>query len=217
MNFLKLCQDLRLEAMVPGNGPPTVIEQRGIHLSIVEWIRSAWTEIQELHNGAWDFLRNDAETNLQVGVNEYQPEDFGVTDSLDDYDEGSFQIDIYPVNYLNWTEFKRQRLHEQTRVGRPITWTRRTDGAVQFYPIPNDTYELRFWYKRQPQELLANEDEPLSASPHHKVIVWRALMHYARVQRQPDLRAEAMQEYERGMMRMQVDHLPEMRFGRRGY
>ena len=49
MNFLSLCQRLRSEARIPGTGPSSVTGQTGELAKIVEWITTAYEDIQANH------------------------------------------------------------------------------------------------------------------------------------------------------------------------
>ena len=56
MNNLQLCQRLRQEAGIAGNGPATTVDQPGELGRIVNWISQAYEDIQN-NDLAWRFLR----------------------------------------------------------------------------------------------------------------------------------------------------------------
>lgn len=221
MTFLELCQQARLEAMVPGSGPAAVTNQTGIYASIVSWVQKAWQEIQTEHNSAWNFLLVREETlTLSAGTASYQAGDLGLDSTVPvaRYLEDSFRLDrAYPLTFFEWAEFQERMYDLSDDSGRPQAWSLDPFGAVQFYPTPDQAYTLSLQYRRTPQVLTAPTDVPLADDDLHPVIYWRAVMHYARGQRMPDLRADAKDEYNRAMVRMRVRHLPEMKFGKRGY
>ena len=62
MNFLELCQRVRQDAGVSGEGPTAVTGQSGILSRIVSWVKQANNEIQ-LKNKDWRFLWAQGEGN----------------------------------------------------------------------------------------------------------------------------------------------------------
>ncbi len=46
MDYLSLCQRLRKEAGVSGDGPATVVGQTSMYDKLVGWIDTAWQEMQ---------------------------------------------------------------------------------------------------------------------------------------------------------------------------
>ena len=63
---LSLCQDLRLLAGIPGNGPLTTLNQTGEYGLIVKWIGDAWREIQARH--LWDWMWEEATVTILSGT-----------------------------------------------------------------------------------------------------------------------------------------------------
>ena len=59
MTFLELCQRMRQECGISGTGPSTVVSQTGNLKRIVDWVNTAWIDIQTTHQD-WDWMRASA-------------------------------------------------------------------------------------------------------------------------------------------------------------
>ena len=70
MNFLELCQTVRGDASLQGEGPTSVTGQTGIYAKIVRWTNEAYIEIQSLGLD-FDWMRAMCELPITAGVGSY--------------------------------------------------------------------------------------------------------------------------------------------------
>jgi len=70
MTFLELTKKLRFHCGVSGIGPSSVIDQTGDYERLVDWIRDAWTEIQNTP-GYWRFMWKEDNFNTVAGTMDY--------------------------------------------------------------------------------------------------------------------------------------------------
>lgn len=97
-NFLQLCQKLRQEAGIAGNGPLTTVGQSGELGRLVDWIQQGYNDIQEKHED-WDFLRYDFSLPLTIGQSIYPRNINGTNPS----DTTSYPLSNI-VDLANWRE-----------------------------------------------------------------------------------------------------------------
>jgi hypothetical protein len=76
MNFLELCQRVRLKSGLSGD-IASVTGQQAILAKVVTWVQDADLEIQRSKTD-WSFMWRKAASALVVGKNEYLPADFGM-------------------------------------------------------------------------------------------------------------------------------------------
>ena len=79
MNFLELAQRLHTEAALAGTAPAAVTGQTGMNLKLVNWINTAYENIQELHD-TWFFRRADFSFSTIAGTANYTPAAAGIDD-----------------------------------------------------------------------------------------------------------------------------------------
>jgi len=71
--YLQLCQALRREAGVQGDGPSSITSQTGIYGNIVAWIDDAWLSIQNLHT-TWAFMHGRGDIDIDDDERIYTPD-----------------------------------------------------------------------------------------------------------------------------------------------
>jgi hypothetical protein len=185
MNFLALVQRAYREHGLAGAGPVAVTNQSGRNNDVVNWVLSAYEEIQLLRNDwAWDWAQGTFA--LVSGDDTYDPAaDFGISGGIRDFNRAPRASYAYPtaigVNarnflaFLEWSEFRG--LQVPVASGNvPTIFTLRPDGDVQYYPRPNTDVTVVHEYTRQPQVLAAADDIPRMPDWSHMAIVWKAVM-----------------------------------------
>ena len=70
MDFLSLCQRMRQECGISGSGPTTVVGQSGNLQRIVDWVNTAWIDIQTT-NQDWGWMRASASFTTVSGQATY--------------------------------------------------------------------------------------------------------------------------------------------------
>jgi hypothetical protein len=179
MNYLQLAQRLRAEAGLSGTGPASVASQTGMDKKLVDWVSTAWEEIQTLRND-WRFNWTEGTIPLTAGVDSYLPSNLGISD-LNVWVLDTFRIEIgtekHWLGYVPWPDFKRQ--YETTQQNRPSVFTIAPDLKIHLSQVPDQAYTLKAEYFKTPQILVDNGDIPRCPERYHMAIVYKALMMYS--------------------------------------
>ena len=81
-------------------------------------------------------------------------------------------------------------------------------------PVPNaDEYTVSGGYFKSPQALSANADIPECPEQFHEIIVWRAMLFYARYEAAPEIYQDAEINYNRMFAELVIDQRPTMTSG----
>lgn len=188
MTYLELCQRLRREASVSGEGVGSVLNQLGEPQRLVDWIATAYEDIQRLKED-WRFLTKDFSFTTNNDQNTYDGIGIGLADFAN-WRETSLRIhrttdgvsDQQLLTYLDYnTEFRNSRGFgaAQTLVQRPYECTVKPDNSLLLFPIPDASgYTVTGEYYQTPHKLVNNTDIPIFPERFHMVIVWKALIYY---------------------------------------
>jgi hypothetical protein len=222
MNYLQLCQRLRQEAAISGGGTPaSVLNQTGEMKKIVDWIETAYEDIQNLHS-QWDFLRNDLTFQTVNGQNNYLKSAIGAAE------HGEWTLDSFRVyltssgvggeqfmRWSNWSDFRDlyQLGSYRTSTGMPIIIAQKPDTSLIVWPIPDAAYTVNGEYFKRPQTMSADTDIPLIPQKYHMIIVWRALSYYAAQENAPELFQVGEREYKRLLNQLEASQLPAFTLG----
>ncbi len=187
MNYLELCQELRSECGIQGDGPSSVVGQTGIMAKLVRWTRQAYIDIQS-RPFPWDWLQQEIEFPLTAGLGEY---DLLSGASWARPDVSSFKNTnswLWPVatpaaktkvKVLTHDEFVRD-VPDRTAVGVPSSVSIAPWRAVRFNRVPDRDCTYRVECRLTPELLSANDHVPAMPEQHHRVIVLFAAKYYAR-------------------------------------
>ncbi len=224
MTFLQLCQRLRQEAGLTGSGPTTTVDQTGISKQVVDWINSAYVDIQSQHSN-WSFMQSDFSFETVALQREYSIADTGVTDleSWKTNTDDTFRIyltssGVASEQYLFplvWPIFRSTYLFGSARTasGLPSYYTVQPDKGLNFNLVPDAVYTVNGEYYKKPVELSGDADEPNFPSQFHMLIVWRALMYYAGFDAANEKYATGNYEAKKIMRRLEFDQLPQITYG----
>lgn len=221
MNFLSMCQRLRSEAGLSGSGPASVLSQTGMQKKIVDWVRSADEDIQNLHSD-WEFLVRDFDFATTAAQQAYTPDDAGVSDlnkwRSNDCEQISCRIEYADEQFLimlSWRDFKRTYLNGVSRsiTGRPQFFAIKPDKSMILYPIPDAEYNISGEYFRKAKSLTENTEEPLYPSEYHMAAVWRALVLYGAYDAANEKYTHGQNEYNRLIGAMEANQMPEIAWG----
>lgn len=215
--FLKICQDVARESgTVSGTQPTTVTDQVGRLNNIVNWVRDAWEDIQNIH-ASWLFMRKEFSGSITSGQVRYSGASFGLTDfaewikdfdNLSIYKTATGAADENPLLYLRWDDWRQMYDRGSQTANRPTIFSVSPANELVLGPIPDDAYTLRGEYRRMPQLLTANEDIPDMPIRFHKIIQWKALMSLAEYDEAPATYARCIKAYAAIMSDMNRDLLP---------
>lgn len=219
--FLALCQRLRQEAGISGTGPVTVLNQTGESKKVVDWILSAYEDIQNLHP-QWDFLRTSFTFQTISGTNNYTKAAISLTEygewiplSFRSYLTSAGVSGEQYMTWLSWVDFRDtyEFGSSRTTLGNPLYIAQKPDTSLIMYPTPNGIYTINGEYYKRAQTMTANTDEPIIPVKYHMIIVWRALMFYAAQYNAPELYASGQNEYKRILHRLENSQLPPIELG----
>lgn len=189
MNYLQLCQRTRRESGVSSGdaSPASVTGQTGRDLKIVEWVATAWNDIQELHDN-WAWMREDYLGTISADTPNYSATSFGITTRFQNWRKDEQSVTIYEdalgvsdesiLTFMPWLEYRRKYVIGSQTTNRPLYYSISPDQEMWFGPIPNDTFKVRGEYQKSPQILANNTDIPElpGGDAMHMVIVWNALV-----------------------------------------
>jgi hypothetical protein len=216
---LTLTQRLSREAGVNFIGPITTIGQTGKYGQLVEWIDTAYNDIQSLHP-TWKFLRKEFSHAITSPTAVYTPADFGLT-SFKEWVTTDMRLylligDEADITYYDWEDFRAWcgLGNNTTLTQRPYVFTVKPDDSLQFWPIPNDTYTCRGEYFRANHAFTADADVPLFHDDFSLAIMWRALMFYGTDMSEGDKFSRGSAEYLSLIRKLEKKYLPRVTWGR---
>ncbi len=219
MTFLELCQRLRSEAGQVEAGSPSVVGQTNEYLRTVNWIQTAYTDIQNLH-AEWNFLRTDLAFQTVASDNTYPISDISATEygewipeSFRSYRTSSGVTGEQFMEWLDWPDFRDKYVigTNRTLEGNPRYIAQKPDTSLIVFPTPDAAYTINGEYFKRAQVMSANDDEPLIPTKFHMIIVWRALMFYAGYTSAPELYEVGQREYKNMLFKLESSQLPRIR------
>lgn len=226
-DFLALCKDLRRECRIPGSGPTAVTNQVGQMADVVEWVKKAYTRLQQ-EQPNWRWLRGNFTLQTIADTDKYAFDHANLTDA----DTGvaisrwakwwteEFQIYLTSagigtrryIPYVRW-ELHRQVWHTgNPNASNPSEVSIDPQNRLRLGAKPDGIYTLTGEYQKGPQILAADGDVPEMPSRFHDLIVAMAMKSYAASEAAPEVFAEAnrIEAYYRPLL--QVDQMPVPRF-----
>jgi hypothetical protein len=215
--FLELCADLTRESGAIGAAPSTVIGQHGRQLKCVNWVRQAWTQIQNEKD--WIFKRNDFSGALSIGVTDYAPATFAITShskwliDTEDYQpvtlyESGFperEVAIRYISYERWKSLFGRGVHDGNQ---PVYYSISPANHLLVGPKPDKPYVIKGEYLRGPQTLAVDGDIPIMPAEYHEAITWRAAVMLAEHDEAKTARDAAALKYDPIYNTMLRDLLP---------
>ena len=184
MNLLQLVNRTKSEAGISGHPLVTVENQSGEMGRAVEWVRSAYIEVQNLR--PWNWLWQPISHVLTPGKYVYAPvADFGVTpldwrqDRFFLYDPALGRRQRIRLAYLPWAAFDSMYPDPAWQPGRPQVVAIKPSRDLVFNRDPDLNYIFEGEYRNTPETLTANTDTPSLPEQYHMAIVWMAVQMYA--------------------------------------
>lgn len=191
MTFLELCAAAAVDSglVADTNTITAVTAQTGRKARIVRAVVQAWEDIQKARND-WIFMRGQFTASLVVGQSSYTAAELGIASRfrsfVRDADAEGFlphylydsaigvsdQTGLAEISDAMWQMAYGRG--EQTN-SRPVDYAL-VGSSFNLGPPPDDTYTIKGWYRKAPQTLAADADEPDLPSHHHSVIKWKAIM-----------------------------------------
>lgn len=221
MNYLELVQRLGREAGASGS-IVTTHGATGETKRLCDWINSAWSDIQTMHQD-WLWLRKSVSFTTVAGQATYSmPADIEITDfgmwardTFRNYPTATGtngEVFMDYVDYESWRNSYQYGALRNTR-SRPMVITITPDKSIGLGPTPEDGYTITGDYFSAPTDLVLDADIPAMPTQFHMAIVWRGLMLYGGYEGAVDAYQRGEVEYARIMQRLAIDRLPQVVFG----
>lgn len=202
MTFLELVNDLRREASVSGSAVTTTINQTGESRRLVEWIKRAYTEIQNIYFD-WRFLRVKS-TFTTVANNDTitAPDDLNIYDIGRFYDADGSHVEVMQEEDIDW-------YLDPDKTGRPEFIIIKSDNNLRLYPKPDAAYVYTYDYFRKPFELSGDADVPVFDAQFHTVITARAMTYYANYESAPEIMKQGTELWQIFYPRLMAKEAPD--------
>ena len=75
--YLEICKRVRQEAGIAGTGPASVLNQTGEYKRVVDWVASAWEDLQNKRSD-WLWMQGDFTFVTIASQDSYTPVEAGI-------------------------------------------------------------------------------------------------------------------------------------------
>lgn len=224
MNFLQLVQRLHREAGRQGTAPVAVTAQTGMNARFVDWINSAYEDVQGLHE-SWSFRRASFSFPTIAGTQNYTPTGVSLADlgawwfdpdqnnlsGIRIYSSAEDEMDLV---YIPWEDFRATYKFGSSRTAstRPTIFSIKPDLSMDLWAIPDAVYTVNGEYVKKIQAMSGNTDTPILPD-YHMILVWRALMFYGAQEGAPEVYAHGQNEYDKLIGKLEFNQLPKITWG----
>ncbi len=230
MTYLELVRRLRQECGISGTAstPSAVTGQTGEMQRLVDWIASAWREIQNKYQD-WRWMRRSFTGTTTSAQSEYAYTAF--TDTTDVATISRFGkwlhtdaygcplFAIYPTSlgvanqiwlyYRPWDEFRQIYRFGPQVSGPPVCFSITPSDKIALGPAPDATgYTVTGDYQMSAQELAADANTPEMPTRFHMLIVYEAMKKYAGYESAPEVMGTATMEADKLWSPLESDQKP---------
>ena len=212
--YLQLCQRARQECGIAGSGPSSVLSQTGDLKRIVDWVNTAWQDIQTREE-TWQWMRASFSKALTSGTNTYTAAALDVTsfaswfpDSVKIYTTST--TDESPLTYIPYEDFYSIYMLGTIPTGRPAFFSIKPNKSLIFYPTPNAAYTVKGDYYSSTTTLAVDADTPGIPARFHDLLWYGAMRKYAMFEAANEVYQFATQEYNRLLRNLEQDQLPDI-------
>jgi hypothetical protein len=210
MTFLEICQRVRQDAGISGEGPASVTGQIGILSKVVVWVTKAILDIQVLRR-QWSFLWVSASGSTQVGKKSYTPSDLNIS-GVKDLDVVLIGTQEVAVKKWDWWLENIRKTGKADVAGSPLYITISPDNKIHLYPVPIAIEEMSFDYYQKAVSVTVNTDTPIIPADYHEAIVEKALMYYAQYEDDDYRYQQSTVAFNGWINILSRDYLPEITF-----
>lgn len=221
MNYLQLCQRLRLEVGASGNDS-TVVDASGEWLRLCTWINQAWVEIQQERDD-WNWMRGESSFNTIAEQAEYPYASSPISlTSFSRWVNDSFRIykdtqsDEHQLQHMAYADFRERYListYETTYSYPHVITISPTDSLILALP-PDDVYTVSGEYIKNVTELSANTDTPSLPSQYHMLIVYQAMEDHGFFETASEVLQRSYKRYQKMLNKLIFDETPEVTIDR---
>ena len=227
MNFLQLVNRFRQEVNYDTSGPTTVTGQTGDHARAVDWVSTAYTEIQNRHRWRWlrkGFTITTSSGNDTYGYTSAIDTSSGVAISRfkswhveDPYNPAKCYLSSAGsgseswLNYLPWSQLNSlYNIGNQTD-SQPAFITVDPNDDIVLGPQPDGVYVVTGEYEKSAQVLAADSDVPEMPSDYHMLIVYMAMEDYGFYDSANEILSRSAKKGRRLMRQLENTQLPKIR------
>jgi len=227
--FLQLAKRLRQESGITSSsaGPTDVTTQTGEMQRVVDWVRSAWIDIQNRHFN-WRWMRRAFTFDTAAGTDTYA---YGVVTDVDqtgvitrfshwwvndEFDPPKSYLTSgglagqYWLNYDDLESFRRvYKIGVQTNKKPGYIAVDHQDRLL-LGSNPDDIYTITGEFQRGAQILAADADVPECPTQFHDLIWHYAMEHYGYYEAAPEALARSRKQGMRLMRQLEQNQLPEL-------
>lgn len=240
MNLLQLVQRAAQEAGVSGS-ITTAQNLTGEALRVVNWVQSAWNDIQTIHDD-WKWMRSSYILNFAgdsadgtgmsfasvAGQAVYQN---GTSPGQTGIDPATFQkwvrntffcyptaagyVAETPLDMIDFDVWRNTYMLGANRnvQTRPVAIAEGPDFSICLGPPPAVGYTIVGDYYRAPSQMSLDTDTPTGLpAAQHMIIVWKALLDYGGYEAASEVYQRAQMHYDSMMAQLEVLRLPEVGF-----
>lgn len=177
MTFKELCQRVRQECGITGTGPDTVVSQTGDYKRIVDWVASAYKDIQQKWID-WKFLWAEGTAIAMVAGTR----DYDVVSGCNAVSTDTVYLDGLRLDFVPYETYRTAKDTWDDQDGTPTEFTLLPTGEIRVFPTPEAAdagLQLTYEYHKLPVEMTVDADEPLFDEAFHDVILHRAKWYWA--------------------------------------
>lgn len=228
--FLEICENTRRECKVNGT-ISAVTGQTGMLNDIVQWVIQQYTQIQNMNDGRWRWMRRVFTLATVAGTDSYAYGDCTDVDAGDPISRfNAWRVDVVRdrpkiyktadgvggethLIYLPWDKFKLLYKIGTQNQGKPVHITVDPQDNLVLGPNPDDAYTITGDFWRSAQILAADGDEPEMPSQFHDLIMYRAMEQYALTKSAEEIMQKAGFGIRRLQTQLELNQLPKIRLG----
>ena len=185
---------------------------------VVDWVSSAYEDIQNLH-ATWRFLRRDFSFSTIASSQDYTPAAVSLTDFAhwikNDLRIYSAVSDEDFLEYYPWEIFRKAYYFgsNRTQTGRPTVVTVKPNNALALWQISDGVYTVNGEYYKSAQAMSANADIPVIPTRFQMIVIWKGLMHYGAYAGADEKYAHGSNEYKKLLSMLEYAELEDTTYG----
>tara|TARA_R110000868_G_scaffold319759_1_gene580702 strand:+ start:5254 stop:5964 length:711 start_codon:yes stop_codon:yes gene_type:complete len=232
MDFLELCQRTSRECGASG-AMTTTVDQVGTFQNIVDWVGTAWEDLQTQHDDWWwmrssnlngagmSFTTVSAQSAYPLGSGAgtvgVTAANFGkwVKDSFRCYTTTVGFSNELPLDQISYDVWRNAYMMGSMRsvTTRPVVIAEGPGKALFLGPPPNALYTITGDYFTAPSVMSDDTDEPTGLpDQYHMLIVYKAMESYGMFEAASEVVTRAQKESRKYLNRLEVLQLPTVHF-----
>jgi hypothetical protein len=194
---------------------------------LVAFVDQAWLDIQLHRNNDWSWMRHRLSDDSVALTASNRLLTMATIDATCRRIVPLYVHDVRPLRYvllkdpstsalhraeqIDYDIFRGYRDRDTTIEGKPVRYTVRPDGTLEFDPAPDVAYKINLDWVHEPKELTADATEPDMPAHFHMLIVWWAIVHLMDFDQNGGRYQAADRQYRRMLNRLMIEQLPDDR------